>query len=113
MAQLLQKKNYKVIHRTDLSTVNHTKKIWHYLREEGIDPNYIFPILNRAVGLEGLTKKILGINIKLTMLYMMGNFTMANNQNIPISVGFPTDTATMILKQAAIEMSQKIVKMQA
>jgi pilus assembly protein CpaE len=102
---------------TDLSTVNHTKKVWHYLKDQGIDQNRVFPILNRAVGLEGLTKaeaeKILGIDIKLTMPYMMGNFTLANNQNIPISVKFPTDTATMILKQAALEMSQKIVKMQS
>lgn len=101
---------------TDLSTVNHTKKIWHYLQDQDIHADRVFPILNRAVGLEGLTKaeaeKILGIDIKLTMPYMMGNFTVANNQNTPISVKFPTDTATMILKQAAIEMSQKIVKMQ-
>jgi MinD-like ATPase involved in chromosome partitioning or flagellar assembly len=102
---------------TDVSTVNHTKKVWHYLREQGIDSNRVFPILNRAVGLEGLTKaeteRILGIEIKLTMPYMMGNFTLANNQNIPISVKFPTDTATMILKQAAVDMSQKITKMQS
>lgn len=100
---------------TDLSTVNHTKKIWQYLREQGIDPNRVFPILNRAVGMEGLTKaeteKILGIEIKLAMPYMMGNFTLANNQNTPISIKFPTDTATMILKQAVVEMSQKIAKM--
>lgn len=100
---------------TDLSTVNHTKKIWQYLREQGIDPNRVFPILNRAVGMEGLTKaeteKILGIEIKLAMPYMMGNFTLANNQNTPISIKFPTDTATLILKQAVVEMSQKIAKM--
>jgi len=102
---------------TDLSTVNHTKQIWHYLKDQGIDQNRVFLILNRAVGLEGLTKaeaeKILGIDIKLTMPYMMGNFTLANNQNIPISVKFPTDTATLILKQMALEISQKIVKMQS
>ncbi len=102
---------------TDLSTVNHTKKVWHYLREQGIDASRVFPILNRAVGLEGLTKaeaeKILGIEIKLTMPYMMGNFTLANNQNTPISIKFPTDTATLIMKQAVMDMSQKIVKMQA
>jgi pilus assembly protein CpaE len=102
---------------TDVSTVNHTKKVWHYLREQGIHSNRVFPILNRAVGLEGLTKaeaeKILELEIKLTMPYMMGNFTLANNQNVPISIKFPTDTATMILKQMAMEMSQKIVKMQA
>ena len=102
---------------TDLSTVNHTKKLWHYLREQEIDPKRVFPILNRAVGLEGLTKaeaeKILEVEIKLMVPYMMGNFALANNQNLPISVKFPTDTASMVMKQAAIEMSQKVVKMQA
>ncbi len=102
---------------TDLSTVNQTKKLWHYLREQDIHPNRVYAIINRAVGLEGLTKaeteKILEIGINLTMPYLMGNFTLANNQNTPISVKFPTDTATMILKQAALEMSQKVVKLQA
>lgn len=102
---------------TDLSTVNHTKKVWNYLKGQGIDANRVFPILNRAVGLEGLTKaeaeKILEIEIKLMIPYMMGNFTLANNQHLPVSVKFPTDTASIVLKQAAIEMSQKVVKMQA
>jgi len=101
---------------TDLSTVNHTKRLWHYLREQGISPDRVFPILNRAVGLEGLTKaeaeKILEIEIKLMIPHMMGNFTLANNQNTPISVKFPTDTASMVMKQAAIEMTQKVVKLQ-
>ena len=57
-------------------------------------------------------EKILELEIKLTMPYMMGNFTLANNQNTPVSIKFPTDTATMILKQAATEMSQKVVKLQ-
>ena len=102
---------------TDLSTVNQTKKIWHYLREQETDPKRVYAIINRAVGFEGLTKaeteRILEIPINLTIPYMMGNFTLANNQNTPISVKFPADTATMILKQAAIELSQKIEKMQA
>jgi hypothetical protein len=42
----------------------------------------------------------------------MENFDLANNQNIPISLKFPTDTATMEMKQAALEMSQKVAKMQ-
>jgi pilus assembly protein CpaE len=102
---------------TDLSTVNHTKKLWHYLKGQGISRERVFPILNRAIGLEGLTKteaeKILELDIKLMMPYMMGNFTLANNQNTPVSVKFPTDTATMIFKQAAVEMSQKVVKLQS
>lgn len=101
---------------TDLSTVNQTKKLWHYLREQDVPPNRVYAIINRAVGLEGLTKaeteKMLEIGINLTIPYMMGNFTLANNQNTPISVKFPTDTATLILKRAAMEMSQKVVKSQ-
>jgi len=100
---------------TDLSTVNHTKKLWHYLKDQGIDSTRVFPVLNRAVGLEGLTKaeaeKILELEIKLMVPYMMGNFTLANNQHTPISMKFPTDTATMVMKQAAMEMSQKAIKM--
>jgi pilus assembly protein CpaE len=101
---------------TDLSTVNLTKKLWHYLREQGVTADHVFAILNRAVGLEGLTKaeaeRILELDIKMTMPYMMGNFTLANNQNTPVSIKFPTDTATLMLKQAALEMSQKVIKMQ-
>jgi pilus assembly protein CpaE len=102
---------------TDLATVNQTKKVWHYLREQGISPNKVYAIINRAVGLEGLTKaeteKMLEIGINLTIPYMMGNFTLANNQNTPISVKFPLDTATLILKQAAMEMSRKVAQAQA
>jgi hypothetical protein len=44
--------------------------------------------------------------------YMMGNFSLANNQNTPVSIKFPTDTASMVLKQAAIEMTQLAIKLQ-
>lgn len=101
----------------DLSTVNHTQKAWHYLRGQGVHPERVYPILNRAVGLEGLTKaeaeKSLEIGINLTMPYMMGNFTLANNQHTPVSLKFPTDTATLILKQGAMEMSQRVAKLAA
>ena len=99
---------------TDMSTVTLTKTLWEYLKAQGVAPNRVFPILNRAVGLEGLTKveaeKILGIDIKLMMPYMMGNFTLANNLHIPIITKFPTDTASMVMKQAALDMSYQAIK---
>jgi pilus assembly protein CpaE len=99
---------------TDLSTASLTKKLWQYLQAQSIEPQGTFPILNRAVGTEGLTKaeaeKLIGLEIKLTMPYLMGNFTLANNQNMPISLKFPTDTASMVLKQAAIEISQQAIR---
>jgi len=98
---------------TDQSTVTLTKKLWDYLSEQGIPAGKIFAVLNRAVGLEGLTKaeaeKMLGLDIKLMVPYMMSNFTLANNLHMPIITKFPTDTASMVLKQAALEMSRQAV----
>ena len=98
---------------TDHSTVDLTRKLWDYLSEQGVSTDNVFAILNRAVGLEGLTKpeaeKILGLNIKLMMPHMMGNFTLANNQHVPLLSKFPTDTAAMVLKQAALEMSRQAI----
>ncbi len=98
---------------TDQSTVTLTRKFWNYLSAQGFPAEKTFPILNRAVGLEGVTKaeaeKIIGLEIRLTMPYMMGNFTLANNQNMPVLLKFPNDTASLVLKQAAMEMSRQAI----
>ena len=100
---------------TDASTVALTKTVLDYLqKEEGVEASRIFPILNRAVGTEGLTKSeaenALKLGIRLTMPYLMGNFTLANNQHTPLSTKFPADTAAMVMKEAAIEMSRQALK---
>lgn len=91
---------------TDKSTVTLTKTVWEYLKSQGIEEKRIFPILNRVIGLEGLTKadaeKIIGLEIKTTIPYMGSNFVMANNQNQPISVKYPGDTTTLVLKESAL-----------
>jgi len=96
---------------TDQSTVKLTKTVWDYLQTQGIDNQKIYAILNRAVGLEGLTKsqaeEIIGLPIKTTMPYMGSNFALANNLNQPITMKYPTDTASIILK----ETSEDIVKL--
>lgn len=90
---------------TDQSTVMLTHTVWEYLRKQGIEEKRIFPILNRVIGLEGLTKadaeKAIGLSIKATIPYMGSNFVVANNQNQPISVKYPGDTATLIIKESA------------
>ncbi len=100
---------------TDASTVAQTKTVLdHLVKEEGVDVSRIFPILNRAVGTEGLTKAeaetALNLGIRLTMPYLMGNFTLANNQHVPLVQKFPMDTSAMVLKEAAIEMSRQAIK---
>jgi len=98
----------------DLSTVMLTKRTLDYLVKQGIQTSHIYPILNRAVGLEGLSKveaeNILGIPIRTTMPYMMSNLTLANNQNLPVSSKFPTDSANLSFRQIAVEISQMIIK---
>ena len=93
---------------TDQSTVQLTKTVWDYLKAQGIDSRKICAVLNRAVGLEGVTKtqaeEIIGLPIKTTMPYLGGSFALANNLNQPITVKYPTDTASIILKETAADM---------
>lgn len=103
---LIQKADLIVlIVSTDQSTVKLTKTVYDYLQTQGASSQKVYTILNRAVGLEGLTKtqaeEIIGLPIKTTMPNMGGNFALANNLNQPITVKYPTDTASIVLKGAA------------
>ena len=102
---------------TDRSTIALTKSVWDYLRGRGLKPGSMFTILNRAAGLEGLTKieaeKIIGIDIKTAMPYLGGNFSLANNQHVPITVKFPTDTASIVLKDTARQMVDQARRLRA
>jgi pilus assembly protein CpaE len=93
---------------TDQSTVKLTKTVWEYLNEQSVDMENIYAILNRAVGLEGVTKTeaegIIGFPIKTTLPYMGSNFALANNLNQPIITKYPKDTATIVFKSTAEEM---------
>ena len=96
---------------TDQSTVMLTKTVWEYLRSKGVLASSIYAILNRAVGLEGLTKteaeKVIGIEIKTAMPYLGSDFSLANNLHQPIASKFPQATASIVLEEA----SQKMVSM--
>jgi MinD-like ATPase involved in chromosome partitioning or flagellar assembly/CheY-like chemotaxis protein len=103
-----------VVLGTEKSSVNLTKVLCQYLQSQGIEARRLFLILNRSVGLEGVSKaeaeQIIGLPIRLTIPYMDSNFTLANNQNMPVQVKFPTATATMILNQAALDISSLAIK---
>ena len=93
---------------TDQSTITLTKKVWDYLHAQGVESQKVFAILNRAVGLEGLTKteaeEIIGLPIQAVIPYMGSNFTLANNLNQPIIAKYPEDTTSIILKDTANKM---------
>jgi MinD-like ATPase involved in chromosome partitioning or flagellar assembly len=103
-----------VVMGTGLNSIDLTKTLCQYLQSQGIEARRLFLILNRSVGLEGVTKveaeQIIGLPIRLTIPYMESNFTLANNQNIPVTVKFPTDTATIMLNQAAVDISSLAIK---
>ena len=93
---------------TDQSAVQLTKTVWEYLQTQEIDSQKIYAILNRAVGVEGLTKAeaegIIGLTIKTTLPYMGSNFALANNLNQPITTKYPRDTTSIIFKETAADM---------
>lgn len=95
----------------DKSTVTLTKTVVEYLQNQKVNPQKLYPILNRAVGLEGITKaqaeEILELEIKTTVPYMGGNLTVANNQSQPITHKFPSDIAAIILQRLTKKMIEK------
>lgn len=94
---------------TDISTLSITKTLWDYMKSKGVDPASIYPILNRAGGLEGLVKadaeKTLGIQIKATMPYLGSSFAFANSHHQPFTLKFPNDTASIVFREMAKEMA--------
>lgn len=99
----------------DLSTVHLTKIVWDYLRAQGVDAERLYPILNRAVGLEGMTKaeidRELGREIGVTIPYLSGNMTLANNRHEPFITKFPTDSAVLSFQQASrsiLKLAQRL-----
>lgn len=97
---------------TDQSTIRLTKVVSNYLESQGVESQKIYTILNRAVGLEGATKAeaetIIGLPIKTTIPYMGGNFALANNLNQPITIKYPKDTVSIILKDLATDMVKTV-----
>jgi pilus assembly protein CpaE len=94
-----------IILSTDLSTITNTKTTVNYLTQKGVKQTAIFPIMNRAVGLEGLSKpeaeKELGFDIKTAIPFMGSSFSVANNQHAPIALKFPNDSASIVLRDTA------------
>jgi pilus assembly protein CpaE len=90
---------------TDMSAVSLTRTVLDHLRSKGVKDAALFPILNRSIGLEGLSKidveKSLKLEIKSAFPYLGSHLAMANNQHVPFSVKFPNDTATVVFRDCA------------
>ncbi len=94
---------------TDISAVSITKTILDYMKGKGVGTDSVFTILNRAVGLEGLSKmdveKELDIPIKAAVPYLGSNMSLANSQHQPFALKFPKDAASIVFAETAKEMS--------
>lgn len=95
---------------TDLSTVTLTKIVLDYLRSKEVDSEKIYAMINRVVGLEGLTKadveRILEEKIQVTVPYMGGNLTLANNQHVPVAKKSAFNSSTIAFQQATLQIVQ-------
>ncbi len=99
----------------DLSTVNLSKVVLNFLHGIGITDAQLFPILNRAVGREGLTKdqieQELNLSIQGAIPYAHNNFTLSINQNRPYALQFPNDTPSMMLESLAERLKAHVDRM--
>jgi len=107
---LIQEADLNVlIMSTDISTVSLTKTVLEYLKNKNVNMDSVYTVLNRVVGLEGLSKaeteKALDIPVKVTLPYLSSNMGFANSQHQPFSLKFPKDTASIVFQDVAKEMS--------
>lgn len=94
----------------DRSTVTLTCTVWEYLQHKGVRPSAVYLILNRAVGLEGLTKAeaeaVIGLPIHAAVPHLAENISLANNQHHPYVANFPSDAAAIVLRESARQMQE-------
>jgi pilus assembly protein CpaE len=92
----------------DLATITLTKTVCDYLWDQNLDQGQVYTLINRSIGLEGLSKsdaeRILNLNIRATVPYLGGAFALSNNQHLPIMIKLPTETAAMMIEQISKEI---------
>ena len=95
----------------DKVTAKQTLATWKYLQSQGIHEDQVYFIINRSISLEGYTKpeveEDFGFHIPLAIPYMGRNFTLSNNQNVPIISKFPEDAVTISVTQATREIVKR------
>jgi pilus assembly protein CpaE len=99
---------------TDASTISLSKTLLDYLKAKGVNNNSIYSILNRAAGLEGLSKAeaetALGININAALSHLSTNLSFANAHHQPFTLKFPNISSSMFFRETAKDILSVIQK---
>jgi hypothetical protein len=96
----------------DASTVALSKIALKYLGAQGVQPRKVFAVLNRATGLEGLSRteieQELGISIAGLVPHMREDLTLAYNQHVPIMAKFPKQAGAYALSRLASDLLKRM-----
>ncbi|TAK11024.1 MAG: response regulator [Anaerolineae bacterium] len=99
---------------TDKAAIDLTLKTIKYLESKGLEREQLYPLINRAVGLEGLSKseteKTIGMTIPGSFPFIGGNFALANNQHVPIFQKFPGEMEAIAMREMTVEVQTKLKK---
>ncbi|MEJ5241042.1 MAG: response regulator [Anaerolineales bacterium] len=99
----------------DSSTTFLTRLVLEFLMKKGIPTKRILPLINRPVGLEGLSKsrvdEEIGLATVYTIPYLGGNVTVANHMHQPLIEKFAKDTIALSLRDITRDVLRTIQKL--
>lgn len=109
-----QSSRIALITSPDVATVSLTRIVLNFFDTQDVRRNRIYLLLNRAVGLEGLSRpeleRVLGFPVRQLIPHMSGQFSMANNQHRPVSLKFPNDSVTYTLQEIAATLAEQLAQ---
>lgn len=106
-----------IILSLDQATVTLTQRVMEYLQSKGVKREHIYLLINRAVGLEGLSKrevdKMLGIEITGNIPHIGGTFSLANNAHQPVPKRYPDNIVGIALREIVETLIKRMETEQA
>ena len=98
----------------DPPTVNLTHKTLEFLRAKGLKRHQLFPLINRVVSVEGLSKleveDLLGLVMNSAIPHIGANFSLASNLHMPVFTKFPDDIVTVSLREISSGITKSMQK---
>lgn len=101
-----------VVMGVDVNTVHLTKTCLDYFQRVGIARSQLFVVINRAVGLAGLTKDQIETTLRLpvagTIPYGGADFTLLLNQAKPFVSVHPNQTVSIMVRELAEDLQMRV-----